>query len=271
MIQIAGKKYEKRMKDLELKLRQAGIPEKPYYFVKKIMMVSLVYTLMLSVVIIFAVLKYNIGIAMVAPIFPISFFFFFSYFLKFPELKIAKRGKHLEREAVFVGRHLLIELASGIALYNSLKGVAKNFDESGEIFKRIVDKVRMGTSIEDALNRAVDECPSRNLRKILWQVLNSLQTGTDVTKSLTSVIDQISKEQMIEIKQYGRKLNPMAMFYMVLAVVIPSLGISLLIILSTLINFTMTLPLLLVVAIVVGFVQFMFISIIKSSRPAVGI
>jgi pilus assembly protein TadC len=259
------------MKDLELKLRQAGIPEKPHHFVKKIIIVSLIYTLMLSVVIVFAILKYNLGIAVVAPIFPISFFFFFSYFLKFPELKIARRGKYLEREAVFVGRHLLIEMASGISLYDSLKGVVKNFKTSGKIFKQIVDNVRMGTSIETALNKAVDECPSKNLRKILWQILNSLQTGTDITKSLSSVIDQISKEQMIEIKQYGRRLNPLAMFYMVLAVVIPSLGISLLIILSTLIQFSMNLPLLLVIAGVVGFIQFMFISIIKSSRPAVGI
>ena len=226
---------------------------------------------MVSVIIVFAILKYKLALAFVVPIFPISFFAFFSYLLKFPELRKIRRGKDIEREAVFVGRHLLIELASGIALYDALKGAAKNFDTSGKVFKQIVDNVRMGTSIEDALNAAIEECPSNNLRRILWQINNSLQTGTDVTKSLTSVIDQISKEQMIDIKQYGKKLNPLAMFYMVLAVVIPSLGISLLIILSTLIKLPISLSLLLVAAGLVGFIQFIFISVVKSSRPAVGI
>jgi len=166
---------------------------------------------------------------------------------------------------------MLIELASGITLYDALRGAAKNFEHSGRVFKQIIDNVRMGTDIEKSLNKAVDECPAKNLRRILWQILNSLKTGTDVTKALSSITNQISKEQLIEIKQYGKKLNPLAMFYMVLAVIIPSLGISLLIILSTLINFSMSLPLLIIIACGVGFVQFMFISMIKSSRPAVGI
>ena len=235
------------------------------------MFVSLIYTLMVSIIVIFIVLRYKLGIAVIILLFPISFLLLFSYFLKFPELRMIKRGKNIEREAVFVGRFLLIELASGINLYSALKGIAENFEYSGKVFKQIVDNVRMGTSIEESLNAAVEECPSRNLRRIMWQVMNSLQTGTDVTKALTSITEQISKEQMIEIKQYGKRLNPLAMFYMVLAVIIPSLGISLLIILSTLINFTMNLPLLIIVAVGVGFIQFMFISMIKSSRPAVGI
>ena len=264
------RKYEKRMKELELRLRQAGIPETSDKFVKRILIASFFYTILISVIVAFAFLKYKIGIAFIIPIFPISFFALFSYLLRFPDIKKLRRGKNIEREAVFVGRHLLIELASGISLYDALKGVAKNFKTSGKVFRQIVDNVRMGTSIEEALEEGIELCPSKNLRKILWQVNNSLQTGTDVTKSLSSVVDQISKEQMIEIKRYGRKLNPLAMFYMVLAVVIPSLGITLLIILSTLIKFPISLQLLLVAAALVGVVQFAFISIIKSSRPSVG-
>jgi pilus assembly protein TadC len=265
------RKYERRLKELELKLRQAGIPETPDKFIRKVLIASFVYTILISVIVAFAFLKYKVGIFFLIPVFPISFFALFSYLLRFPDIKKMKRGKSIEREAVFVGRHLLIELASGISLYDALKGAAKNFRTSGKVFQQIVDNVKMGTSIEDALDEGIERCPSGNLRKILWQVNNSLQTGTDVTKSLSSVVDQISKEQMIDIKRYGRKLNPLAMFYMVLAVVIPSLGITLLIILSTLIKFPVSLQLLLAAAALVGVVQFAFISIIKSSRPPVGI
>jgi flagellar protein FlaJ len=268
---MASRKYEQRMKELALNLKQAGIHETPEKFVKKMMFISIIYTLLISVAVIFAGLKYKVGIATIILLFPIAFFLFFSYFLKFPEMKSLKRGRDIEREAVFVGRFLLIEITSGVTLYQALKGVAENFDYSGRVFRQIVDNIKMGTSMEEALNKAVEECPSKNLSRIIWQITNALQTGTDITKSLNSITDQISKEQEIDIKQYGKKLNPLAMFYMVLAVIIPSLGISMLIILSTLINFKISLAMLLIIAGFVGFVQFMFISIIKSSRPAVGV
>ena len=69
-------------------------------------------------------------------------------------------------------------------------------------------------------------------------VFNTVQdavdkTGADVSTSLNSVVEQITHEQMIEVKEYGRKLNPLAMFYMMMAVIIPTLGVTLLIVIST--------------------------------------
>ena len=60
------------------------------------------------------------------------------------------------------------------------------------------------------------------------------------------------------------------MFDMILAVIVPSLGISMLIIMSSLIGLTINLTILIIVVFLMAFVQFMFLSIIKSSRPAVG-
>jgi len=59
------------------------------------------------------------------------------------------------------------------------------------------------------------------------------------------------------------------MFYMIIAVILPSLGVTMLIILSSFIEFELNLTILLVIASLLGFVQFMFLSIIKFSRPSI--
>ena len=139
----------------------------------------------------------------------------------------------------------------------------------GKYFKEITDKVNLGTSMEDALNEAVEFIPSTDFRRILWQIINSLKTGSNISNSLTTVLEQIVREQQIEVTKYGRKLNPLAMFYMIIAVILPSLGITILIILSSFIQFQLSLTILIIIASLLGFMQFMFLSIIKISRPAI--
>ena len=123
--------------------------------------------------------------------------------------------------------------------------------------------------MEDALTEAVEYIPSDNFRRLLWQILNSIRTGSDISKSLESVLDQIAREQIIEVDKYSKRLNPFAMFYMIIAVILPSLGVTMLVVLSSFIDFELNLTIFLVIAFLLAFVQFMFLSMIKFSRPAI--
>ena len=127
----------------------------------------------------------------------------------------------------------------------------------------------LGTALEDAINDVLLNSPSPTLRRILWQLLNSMKTGSDVAPALSSVIEQIVKEQDIAVKEYGKKLNPLAMFYMMIAVIAPSLGIVMLVVLATFVGFSLSLTVLLAIAGLIGFVQLMFMTIMKSSRPPI--
>ena len=164
---------------------------------------------------------------------------------------------------------MIIELESGVPLYNAMINISKNYEVVGKYFKEMIDKVDLGTSMEDALNEAVEFVPSNDFRKILWQIINSIRTGSNVAKSLYSVMEQITKDQINEVNKYGKKLNPLAMFYLITAVILPSLGMTMLIILSSFIQFELSLTVLLALAGFLGFVQFMFISVVKFSRPSV--
>jgi hypothetical protein len=99
--------------------------------------------------------------------------------------------------------------------------------------------------------------------------MNSLKTGTEVGTALNSVIEQIVKEQAIAVQEYGKKLSPLAMFYMTVSIIVPSLGITMLVILATFIGLKISMPILVILAVMVAFVQFMFLSLIRASRPSI--
>ena len=252
----------RNMPELKLKLVQSGMREEPEHFVKKTFSTALFLAFGL-VIVAFTFIK-KPGILL---LFPFAFIISFFYFLRYADVKIEKMKRKINQEIIFAGRFLIIELESGVPLYNAFVNLSKNYEVLGRFFNEIVEEVNLGTSMQDALNKAITSTPSPELRKLMWQVLNSMKTGADVAGSLNAVIDQIVRQQQIAVKEYGRKLNPMAMFYMMMAVIVPSLGTTVLVVLATFIGFAMPLVFLLVIAGVVGFIQFMFFAVIKSARP----
>ena len=262
-------RISKAFPSLKIKLKQAGMDDKPEDFIRKTFISAFYMTTGIVTVSFLVLAKLNIIRGFMLLIVPAVFLFMFLYMIRLPDVKIARREKEISKEIVFAGRFIIIELESGVPLYNAMVNISKNYDVIGKYFKEITDKVDLGTSMEDALNDAAEFVPSDDLRKILWQIINSIRTGADVATSLYSIMEQVMKDQITEVNKYGKKLNPLAMFYMIIAVILPSLGMTMLIILSSFIQFELSLPILLALAGFLGFVQFMFIALVKFSRPAI--
>ncbi|MFH1409552.1 MAG: type II secretion system F family protein [Nanoarchaeota archaeon] len=257
--------------DLKFKLAQAGLPYSEEVFVKRTFKTSVFGVVGLSLFV-FPMITEVAQLPFTPVMLLIPFFLvgiLFVYMLRYPDSVIMKRQRGISKEIIFAGRFLIIELESGMTIYDAFKNIGKNYPSVGRYFQDVVDKVDLGTDIEVAINESVELTPSADLRKVMWQVLNSLRTGSDVTLALNSVLDQIAREQDILVKEYGRKLNPLAMFYMIIAIIVPSLGMTMFMIMATFMGLDVTLPLLLIAVFLIGFVQFMFLAIIKSSRPPV--
>lgn len=265
IFQVIARKFP----NLKYSLKKAGMNYKPEEFIKRTFLSAFYMTTGIVVSLALILAKFDVLKGVMLVFIPIIFFIFFSYLLKLPDVKILKKEKGISKEIVFAGRHLIIELESGVSLYNALINVSKNYKIIGGYFKEIINKIDFGTSMEDALTEAVELIPSNDFRRVLWQILNSIRTGSDISDSLESVLEQIAREQTIEVSKYGKKLNPFAMFYMIIAVILPTLGITMLVVLSSFIDLEINLTIFMVIAGLLGFVQFMFLSIIKFSRPAI--
>jgi flagellar protein FlaJ len=256
------RKIAKTIPDLQLRLRQARMIDTDEQYIKKTWFTAMY--LGLGILIVFFAFSKSWQVIL---FYPIIFFLLFLYFLKYVDVKISRIKSRVNQEIIFAGRFLIIELESGVPLYNAFKNVAKNYEIIGPYFGEIIEKVDLGTTLEDAINESISMTPSPNLRKVLWQLLNSMKTGSDVTTALGVVVDQIVREQQILVKEYGRKLNPIAMFYMMMAIIVPSLGTTMIVVLATFMGLRLSLLVLMFLAGLIGFLQFMFLSIIRSIRP----
>ncbi|HYD03269.1 MAG TPA: type II secretion system F family protein [Alphaproteobacteria bacterium] len=253
-----------RFPGLRSKLRQAGIFQEPEDYIKN----TLATSILLSVGMFFVFFFFTLSLWAIIVV-PLFIPMIFSYFMKFVDVKIENIKKKIDEEIIFAGRFLIIGLESGVPIHKIFEDMEKNYEYIGFYFGEILNKVYLGTSMEDAISDTLNTTPSPNLRRILWQVMNSMKTGTEVGTALNSVIDQIVREQAIAVQEYGKKLSPLAMFYMTISIIVPSLGITMLVILATFIGLKVTMPILLVMAMLIAFVQFMFLSLVRSSRPSI--
>lgn len=204
-------------------------------------------------------------------IFVVAFFLFYSILRRAVDVAINRRAKDIDKEVLFAGRFLLVKLNAGTPLINAIVEASKSYGIASDYFKEIVRDIELGTPIEEAMEKASRYSPSNNFRRIIFQISNALKIGVDVTQFLEATLEGIAEEQLIEIKRYGKKLSGLTMFYMLFAIVVPSLGITLFITIVSFLSVSISLGLFFVILFALVVVEFIFITIFKSSRPNVNI
>ena len=192
------------------------------------------------------------------------------YLSMYPKLIVKRKVALVEAYLPYGLHHLLIEVRSGVPLYNSLVSIAQsNYGKFSEEIKRAVNEINTGKSEIAALETLARENPSLYFRRVIWQMVNALKSGADIGQTIKQIVDHISEEQRISIKKYGAQLNPLALMYMIFCVIFPTLGITFLLIISSFIGIGIDIQYLLMG--ILGFLmmfQFMLIGLIKSRRPA---
>ncbi len=258
---------------LPTELRMAHMNVRPEEFVTKTLKGALTFSLGLSLFAFFMFQMLKKPLIYVLFAFPALFLLLFLILMKRPTTKIEKRKRDLDREVLFAGRFLLVKIHSGSPLLSALLEASRSYGIASKYFKELVDDINMGTSIEKALDNAMKFSPSQKFRKILFQISNAIKIGIDVSEPLSNTLDEISHEQMVEIERYGKKLNSLSIFYMLIAVVIPSIGVAMFAVIGSLLGlgnqvaeaiFYIILSLLVII-------QFAFIMIFKSARLTVNL
>lgn len=256
-----------REKNLKKRLRIAKIKQTPHKFVKLALNNAIMFSVCLALVAFFLFSKQEPDF--VKPIFAfiISFIFFYNINIKKVDVYIAKKAREIDKTVLFAGRFLLIKLSSGSPLINSVEEASKSYGHASEYFKEIIREIELGTTIEGAFEKTTEYCPSKDLKKILFQITNALKIGIDVTQFLESILDEIADEQLMEIMKYGKKLSSLTMFYMLLAIILPSLGMTLFVVVASLISVNIDLMVFSIIILALAFIQFIFISLFRGARP----
>lgn len=199
--------------------------------------------------------------------------FQFNYFLLLPKLQVARRAKEIDRDLLFALRHLLIKIRSGITLFESMRGISQGtYGLVSKEFGRIVSEISAGRGEIEVLEEAAYRNTSVYFRRALWQISSSMRAGADIGNTLTNIVGNLSAEQRISIRKYGSELSPLALGYMMITIIIPTLGVSVLIVLSQIMSsMQIGKPVFVIVYFMVLICQYFLIGVIKTRRPAIDV
>ena len=191
------------------------------------------------------------------------------YLAMYPKLSVTRKVNQMEHFLPYGLHHLLIEVRSGVPLYNSLVSIAQSkYGMLSQEFRRAVNEINTGKSEIAALEMLARENPSLYFRRVIWQLVNALKSGADIGQTIKQIVDNLGEEQRIAIKKYGAQLNPLSLMYMIFCVIFPTLGITFLLVISSFIGIGIDIQYLLIgILVFLMMFQFMLIGLIKSRRP----
>lgn len=211
----------------------------------------------------------NFALVSLIVAFVISFLAFMQQ-INYPNLLKSRRIKSLDGNLLYSLRNILVQVSAGVPLFNVFMIIANgNYGEISREFSIAVREISAGKPQSDAIKDLTANNPSMFFRRAMWQLANGMKAGSDVSNVLEEIINTTSEEQLVQIRTYGSQLNPIAMFYMLLTVIIPSLSVTFMIILSALLSLSSELTTLLFWGLFgfVFFMQIMFLGLIKTKRP----
>ncbi|MEA3254576.1 MAG: type II secretion system F family protein [Candidatus Altiarchaeota archaeon] len=196
----------------------------------------------------------------------------FIYIMLIPKFKITRTGRQIDKHLEYMLKDIQIQLTAGIPLFDTFVNTANgDYGECSTICGKVAQDVQSGKSVINVLDESGLLSPSEYLRRVFWQMVNALKTGSNINVALKAIAEEIRLEKENKIRAYGQELGLWSLVYMIFVIVLPSMGVTLLLILS---SFMGSSPIqefhFWVILTIVVFFQFMFISIIKSKRPDVG-
>lgn len=202
--------------------------------------------------------------------FVFSGFIFFSQEI-YPKIYSTKKQRDIERNLIPALEDMLVQLNSGVPLFSILVNLSMaEYGFLSNEFRKAVRRINAGLPQMDVLEELGEKNSSVFFRRALWQISSGLRAGSDISIVISESIKALNEEQLIQIQNYGNKLNPLIMFYMLISVIIPALSITFLTIISSMVNLPELTTMLLFVSlfVFVVLIQIMFLGMIKSVRPS---
>ena len=123
------------------------------------------------------------------------------------DLNIKKRGKILEKEAIFFLEVLALTLEGGRSLKHALSITTQNINSEISLeFKKTLNEINLGKSLNEALNDMKKRMPSDNINNVILSMVESNTYGNNITDLIYNQIEFLRNKQMLEVKAEITKL-----------------------------------------------------------------
>ncbi|MDP8012736.1 MAG: type II secretion system F family protein [Nanoarchaeota archaeon] len=274
-----GYRLHKSLPLIGVSLREAGLEDiDPIIFLSSAFVVALTLFLVIGAVFSFflfevyirgllnnVVLYTSLFLIFIVPI------IYFLYYINYPKLIAGRRQAQIEEKLVFAMRDIMIKVRSGVSLFNAILDVsAGDYGLVSEEFKIVVEEIESGIAQETALENLSRRTSSQVFRRSIDILTNAMRSGSDVAGTLGLINDMLVKKQQSDMISYAAELTPFSMAFMLVAIVFPSLGMSVFIILGSMLHINVIIFIYILPVFLVVF-QVFFVGLVKSRRPAIGV
>ncbi len=158
---------------------------------------------------------------------------FFSLHIVYPGIILKKIAAKESKDLLFALRELTMDVQSGVPLFDSMKNVGSaGYGYVSRDFEWAMKLVDGGVPETQALKRLALKTDSEYMKRAVWQIVNALEAGARMEEALSSIVSSLEAYIYRDIKNYSSNLNVLMLLYMLGAAVVPSLGITFLVLLS---------------------------------------
>lgn len=165
----------------------------------------LLVRLIISIIIFVLFLVFSSYGFLLAPI--ISILFYILSEKLFIDLKIYRRKKKLEKEALFFFQILVLTLESGHNLKGALELTCRNVSSELSLeFLQVLNEVYLGKSLSEALESMKKRVPSETINNTILNFIEANMFGNSILDSLYTQIDYLRDKQLLEVKANISKL-----------------------------------------------------------------
>ncbi|MFW5990677.1 MAG: type II secretion system F family protein [Candidatus Nanoarchaeia archaeon] len=190
--------------------------------------------------------------------------------IRYPKVVAGKNAEKIESNLIFALKDLLLKVSAGTQLYDALVSIANSdYGEVSKEFEKVAKQVQSGRPLEAALEEMALRTSSEYMKRTVWQIVNVLKSGSNLKTALRIVITEQLQNHKEKIRNYAQELNLWSLIYMLFAVAIPTIGLTLMLILTTFSGFGLTRGLFIVFGVLCLLVQYVIIGLIHSRRPAI--
>ena len=142
--------------------------------------------------------------------------------LMLPASRANKIANAIDKELPFALRHMSIEIRAGVGIFKTMESIAtSNYGALSDGFREVLFNIEKGMPTEVALEKWAEKTRSEGLRRMISHLVRALRTGGNLSDIMVTIAEDVSFERRMKIADFAEKLNLLALFLMMTAVVFP--------------------------------------------------
>ena len=195
---------------------------------------------------------------------------FFVFHMIYPGIIITKIAAKESNDLLFALREMMIDIEGGVPLFDAMKNVSLgDYGYVSRDLAGVVKQIERGVPDQVALRELAIRTESEYMKRSLWQMVNALESGASLSTALSAIVQSIQNYLYQDIKNYSSNLNFLMLIYMMVATVVPSLGITFMVLLSAFSGLGVTFTTLLLLLGASVLMQAIMIGYMSSTRPEI--